>query len=236
MQYGSIVHTGLFSDLAEQLLTKVRVDVINWSNWSKRRTLMAFGEPERASDGECVFRLGKIISEREFEMTEAANLSETECRAYFGKCMKANVERFRRAGKCIEWTRTSNGVMPFLIRNAEEVTVPMYYFVYDVLMGRDVSKRYPAFMREKIVGEELDQVTASMNEYADSEAGRILEECENAKTDIYNKYRSLRRDLDLKENEERTAARNSAAARLKELAEKFGDRPSVRSALMKVTY
>lgn len=224
MNYGDNVHMGLFSDRALLILKTAMRKASSKAQYRKRRILDVLGDPVREPNNEIVFKIGANSGENEFNWSGLSKMPEAQIRAFVAKCMKDLVAWFQRHGYSFTWARDSGDKMPMSNRfdPGSDIRIQEYYFVYDVMFGRDVRKKYTESLAADIRGVENDQVVTSMNECADREVERLLSE-----------YKAVSREIMQNCNNLQIAARNNLRKKIESLKEKFGFRPSMKNALDK---
>lgn len=235
MNYRDNVHTGLFSNRALMILKAAVDSACSKAQYRKRRVLDAIGKPERAPNNEIVFKTGGDKSENEFKWCGLAEMNETQVRKFVAKCMKDLITWLWRHHYNLTWARDSQDKMPITFErfNADlrDVKVHEYYFVYDVMSGRDVRKKYPESLTAELRGVENDQVITSMNECADREVEKLVAEFKNTDNDITQAFNNSYNDIFRKRNDARAVNRKNLREKIRVLMDKFGTRPLMTKTL-----
>lgn len=224
MNYGDNVHTGLFSDRALFILKTAMRKASSKAQYRKRRILDVLGDPVREPNNEIVFKVGVNAGENEFSWSGLSKMHEAQIRTFVAKCMKDLIAWFLRHNYAFTWARDSGDKLPISNRfdPRDDIRIQEYYFVYDVMSGRDIRKKYTESLAADIRGVENDQVVTSMNECADREVERLVSE-----------YKAVSRDIMQKCNNLHIVNRDNLKKKIESLKEKFGFRPSMKNALDK---
>lgn len=235
MNYKDNIHTGLFSDRALLILNAALELIHGKSQYRKRRLLDVIGKPCRAPNNEIVFKVGGEKSENEFRWCGAQEMSEAQIKKFVAKCMKDFVTWLNRHRYTFTWARDSSENMSTIFNrfttDAFGIQVWEYYFVYDVMSGRDVRKKYPENAAAELRGVENDQVITSMNECADRETEKLVAEYKTKDDDLVTAFNNEYSALIKKRNEAREANRKNLEEKIRGLVEKFGLRPAMTNAL-----
>lgn len=169
-QKENIAHTGLYTDLACQIIDSV---LGQWSDgWGENspryESYWQFCQVTRDPFGEVIIKvsaeptrfIGCTWKRCKYLKNAFYGASERDVLDKFAKDLKKTVQMFIKDNKCGKWDRNCTTECTYIHTHSNNVPISQCYFVYDHLIGpREVSAKYDDFinMRTNIVGRKMTE-------------------------------------------------------------------------------
>jgi len=154
-----IIHTKLYSKIAKEVLQSVEGQMSDgmWENSPAMEKYWRFSDIETASDGEILIKISAESGKydkyaRKWLSNGFANMSDAEVIKWFAAKVK-HIMQTELKDEDIKngWKRDNATFETQYLSYKETITVRDVYYIYDFLLGRDVTKKYVGDMGLKIV-------------------------------------------------------------------------------------